>query len=127
MPRVDRCRHGCTYGEALLEIDPSSDGFLRRGVVTCYRPAPDGARPARQVHDDRRLLSWLARTDKARAFELDRTADGGLVLQTWMLEPDPSDKLASISRQLAYLDFQGGRVQHFAGTKTDRNARLYLR
>jgi 3',5'-cyclic AMP phosphodiesterase CpdA len=63
---------------------------------------------------------------QARALELDRTADGKLVLQTWMIDHDPSDKLAEISRQLSYLDFQGGRVQHFAGTPADRNARLYL-
>jgi 3',5'-cyclic AMP phosphodiesterase CpdA len=64
---------------------------------------------------------------QVRAFELDRTAGGGLVLQTWMIEPDPSNRDAAISRQLGYLDYQGGRVQHFAGTRADRNARLYLR
>jgi hypothetical protein len=64
---------------------------------------------------------------QARGFELDRAADGGLVLQTWMVDPDPSDEGAAISRQLAYLDYQGGRVQHFAGTRADRNARLYVR
>jgi hypothetical protein len=30
-----------------------------------------------------------------------------------------------ISRRLAYLDFQGGRPQGFAGTRGDRNANLY--
>ena len=76
---------------------------------------------------------WLVGTSsladypqQARAFELDRTADGRLVLQTWMIDHDPSDRLADLSRQLAYLDFQGGRVQGFAGTPADRNARLYL-
>jgi len=64
---------------------------------------------------------------QARAFELDRTADGGYVLQTWMVDHDPSDRDAETSRELAYLDFQGGRVQGFAGTRADRNARLYLR
>jgi 3',5'-cyclic AMP phosphodiesterase CpdA len=64
---------------------------------------------------------------EARAFELDRTANGGLVLQTWMVDHDPSDRLAEISRELAYLDFQGGRVQRFAGTRLDRNVRLYVR
>jgi hypothetical protein len=64
---------------------------------------------------------------QARAFELDRTMDGGYVLQTWMLDHDPSDRDAEISRELAYLDFQGGRGQGFAGTRADRNARLYVR
>ena len=63
---------------------------------------------------------------EARAFELDRTADGKLVLQTWLIDHDPSDQLAEISRRLAYLDFQGGRVQGFAGKLSDRNARLYV-
>jgi 3',5'-cyclic AMP phosphodiesterase CpdA len=64
---------------------------------------------------------------QARAFELDRTANGGLVLKTWMIDHDPAERLAAISRQLAYLDFQGGRPLDFAGTRVDRNARLYLR
>jgi metallophosphoesterase (TIGR03767 family) len=64
---------------------------------------------------------------QARAFELDRTADGGVVLQTWMVDHDSSNRDAEISRQLAYLDFQGGRVQGLAGTRADRNARLYVR
>jgi hypothetical protein len=42
-----------------------------------------------------------------------------------MLNTDPSIRLATISRQLAYLDFQGGRPQDFAGTRSDRNANLY--
>jgi hypothetical protein len=63
---------------------------------------------------------------QARAFALYRTANGHLVLETWMIDPDPGDDLATISRQLAYLDFQGGRPQHFAGARRDRNARLYL-
>jgi 3',5'-cyclic AMP phosphodiesterase CpdA len=64
---------------------------------------------------------------QARAFELERTVDGGLVLQTWMVDHDSSNRDAAISRQLAYLDFQGGRVQGLAGTRADRNARLYVR
>ncbi len=62
---------------------------------------------------------------QVRAFRLAQTADGRVVLQTWMLNTDPSARLAAISRQLAYLDFQGGRAQGFAGTHSDRNANLY--
>jgi hypothetical protein len=63
---------------------------------------------------------------QARAFALWRTANGALALETWMIDLDPGDKLAAISRQLAYLDFQGGRPQRFAGARRGRNARLYL-
>jgi metallophosphoesterase (TIGR03767 family) len=63
---------------------------------------------------------------QARAFRLLQTADGGVVLQTWMLDGDPSSELADVSRQLAFLDYQGGRPQRFAGTPADRNASLYL-
>lgn len=64
---------------------------------------------------------------QVRAFRLLETANGGVVLQTWMLNTDPSNRLANISRQLAYLDFQGGRAQGFAGVRSDRNASLFVR
>jgi hypothetical protein len=34
--------------------------------------------------------------------------------------------LAGVARELAFLDAQGGRPQGFAGTRADRNARLYV-
>src|SRR6266511_5484245 len=74
---------------------------------------------------------WLVTTSslvdypqQVRMFRLRETAQD-VVLETWMVEPDPHDRLASISRQLAYLDYQGGRSQRFAGTRRDRNAALY--
>ena len=54
------------------------------------------------------------------------TAGGGTVIETWMLDTAP-DPLADIARELAYLDAQGGRPQHEAGTRLDRNVRLFVR
>jgi hypothetical protein len=61
---------------------------------------------------------------QARAFRLVRTANGRVALETWMIDHDNAN-MAGISRELSYLDVQGGRPQRFAGTRADRNARLY--
>jgi hypothetical protein len=34
--------------------------------------------------------------------------------------------LAGVARELAFLDAQGGRPNDFAGTRADRNARLFV-
>jgi 3',5'-cyclic AMP phosphodiesterase CpdA len=62
---------------------------------------------------------------QARMFRLRETSTGGVALETWMVDHDGKG-LAGISRELAYLDAQGGRPQHFAGARSDRNARLYV-
>jgi hypothetical protein len=59
-------------------------------------------------------------------FRLRAVAGGGVALETWMVDHDQSG-LAGVSEQLAYLDAQGGRPQGFAGTRRDRNVRLYVR
>jgi hypothetical protein len=74
---------------------------------------------------------WLVGTSsladfpqQARMFRLRATA-GGVALETWMVDHDGRG-LAGVSRELAYLDAQGGRPQSFAGIAADRNARLYV-
>jgi 3',5'-cyclic AMP phosphodiesterase CpdA len=61
---------------------------------------------------------------QSRMFRL-RETQRGVALETWMVDHDGKG-LAGISRELAYLDAQGGRPQGFAGKRADRNARLYV-
>lgn len=75
---------------------------------------------------------WLISTaslidypQQARALRLLATANGGVAIQTWMLDHVFPGTLGTISRQLAYLDAQGGRPQGFAGSRWDRNVTLY--
>ena len=62
---------------------------------------------------------------QARALRVRETAGGGAVLETWMLDTAPS-RLADTARDLAFLDAQGGRPGGDAGTRADRNVRLYV-
>jgi 3',5'-cyclic AMP phosphodiesterase CpdA len=74
---------------------------------------------------------WLIETasladypQQSRMFRLVR-ATGGVALETWMVDQDGAG-LAGVSRQLAFLDAQGGRPAGDAGRPRDRNARLTL-
>jgi hypothetical protein len=82
---------------------------------------------------------WLVRApsladypEQARAFRLVALADGRVALETWMLDHAGDAArgsylgLAGVSRDLAFLDFQGGRPRRLAGSRADRNARLFL-
>jgi Calcineurin-like phosphoesterase len=75
---------------------------------------------------------WLINTaslidypQQARALRILRTVGGGIAIQTWMLDHVFPGNLGTISRQLAYLDAQGGRPKGFAGGRLDRNVTLY--
>jgi 3',5'-cyclic AMP phosphodiesterase CpdA len=62
---------------------------------------------------------------QSRALRVLDTAGGGVAIQTWMLDHVFPGDLGTISRQLAYLDAQGGRPRGFAGGRRDRNVTLY--
>jgi 3',5'-cyclic AMP phosphodiesterase CpdA len=90
-------------------------------------------------HTHRNLIEprghyWLINTaslidypQQARALRVVATTGGGAAIQTWMLDHTFPGDLGTISRQLSYLDAQGGRPKGFAGTRLDRNVTLYLR
>ncbi|MGI8624848.1 MAG: hypothetical protein ACR2NB_15515, partial [Solirubrobacteraceae bacterium] len=61
---------------------------------------------------------------QSRMLRLRRSAAGGYVLETWMVDQDGGG-LAGTARELAFLDAQGGRPGGYAGTRADRNARLF--
>lgn len=107
---------------ALLDSHPrviaALSGHTHRNEIT-PRPAPNGG-------------YWLINTaslidypQQARAIRVVATRGGGIALQTWMLDHVFPGDLGTISRELSYLDAQGGRPHGFAGTRLDRNVTLY--
>jgi hypothetical protein len=68
------------------------------------------------------LIDW---PQQARALRFWETEEGGVAIQTWMLDHVFPGQLGAISRELSFLDAQGGRPGRFAGAREDRNAVLY--
>ena len=72
---AQRIADGFTYGDFQYMTDEDSPGFLRRGVLSCYRPVPEeevgSVEPPRYLltKQDWLKLLQLSHTDKARAFE----------------------------------------------------------
>ncbi len=64
---------------------------------------------------------------QARAVRVRASADGGVALETWMLDHVSPGPLGAVSRELSYLDAQGGRPAGFRGTRLDRNVILFRR
>jgi FAD/FMN-containing dehydrogenase len=64
---------GFLYGDFQFMTDGESDGFLRRGVFSCYRPVADEAAVTEQHKElsaeDWKQLLYLAHTNRGRAFE----------------------------------------------------------
>jgi FAD/FMN-containing dehydrogenase len=69
--RVDE---GCRFGDFQFAIDAGDDGFLRRGVLACYKPVPRDE-PPQATAADLPAETWLqllklAHDDKRAAFRL---------------------------------------------------------
>jgi FAD/FMN-containing dehydrogenase len=75
MPSFEkRIDAGFMYGDFQFMTDRDSEGFLRRGVFSCYRPVADET-PVPEIHrelspDNWRQLLSLAHTNRAQAFEV---------------------------------------------------------
>lgn len=69
-----RIADGSLYGDFQYMTDPGSEGLLRRGVASRYRPVADSTPvPENQKElsvDDWRELLYLAHADKRKAFEV---------------------------------------------------------
>lgn len=68
-----RIAQGHLYGDFQFATDPGQQGFLRTGVLSCYRPT-DRVRPVSQQQRRLSQADWnrlieLAHRDKRRAFE----------------------------------------------------------
>jgi hypothetical protein len=64
---------------------------------------------------------------QSRAVRFHETDNGGIAIETWMLDHVPGNNIAQISRELSFLQATGGRPGHFAGSRTDRNVVLFRR
>jgi FAD/FMN-containing dehydrogenase len=74
MARFDeRIADGYEFGDFQFALDPRSSDFLRRGIFSCYMPAPiDTPIPEQQralSEEDWKKLLWLAHFDKQRAWD----------------------------------------------------------
>jgi len=74
MPALDqRIAEGFLYGDCQFSTDMASDGFLKTGVFSCYRPLPIEATMPVEVkelnEDNWRTLYYLSHADTRRAYE----------------------------------------------------------
>jgi FAD/FMN-containing dehydrogenase len=69
-----RIAEGFLYGDCQFSTDPTSDGYLRKGVFSCYRPLPaDAAMPDEQKELGEEAWSelyYLSHADPARAYQV---------------------------------------------------------
>jgi 3',5'-cyclic AMP phosphodiesterase CpdA len=96
------------------------NGHIHRNQITAV-PTPAGG------YWQIMTSSLVDYPQQSRALALHSTAGGGVALTTWMLDHAGNGNLGDLSRQLSYIDAQGGRPEGFAGSALDRNVVLYRR
>lgn len=68
-----RIAEGFLYGDCQFSTDINSDGFLKRGVFSCYRPLPDDAEipsHSKELNEANwRELYYMSHADTRRAYE----------------------------------------------------------
>ncbi len=112
-------------GDQLLEI---LDGHPRTAAVVSGHSHRNAIAPRRSPAGGYWLVSTASLADypeQARAFRLVATAGGGAAIETWMVDTT-GEPLADVSRELSYVDAQGGRPHNATGRRADRNVRLFL-
>jgi len=106
---------------ALLDRDPhvvaAVAGDVHRNTIAARRTRAGG-------YWTITTSSLVDYPQQARMFELVETK-GGVAVRTWVVDAAPDDELAAVSRELAFLDYQGGRPSGLAGSRADRNATLF--
>ena len=126
-------RHVVVFSHNPLDASDGGEAALAAlGGAGNVVAAIAGHRHTNSIEPDRAGGFWRISTSsladfpqQARMFRLSEGADGGVVLDTWMVDQDGRGP-AGTARELAYLDAQGGRPQGYAGRAADRNARLFL-
>jgi hypothetical protein len=117
---------GVDGGSDALELLDGSSRVLAAVSGHSHRHA---IRPRRSAAGGYWLVATAALAEypqQARAFRVVEVAGGRVALETWTLDhAGAGDSLAGVSRQLAFLDAQGGRPDGAAGSALDRNARLF--
>ncbi len=117
-------------------LDGSINGDAALALLRAHRnvlAAIAGHTHRNEVRRDGAGGPWLITTasladfpEQARMFRVVAVGGGGYALETFLVDHgDGPDGLAGISRELSFLDAQGGRPLDFAGTRLDRNVRLY--
>lgn len=109
----DRIQAGFLYGDFQFAVDHESDQFLRRGILSCYRPADQAApMPAERVAlsvDDWKELVYLAHVNPSRAF--DRYASHYLATSGELYWSDEQQISTYVADYHAWLDRRMGATE----------------